>query len=117
MSNELDTQKLASAIKSKRGSSGLRITAGDIGTSASTLSRVEQGNLPDIETYIRICKWLEVSTDYFATNTEENSLRSDEAEDIVVHLRASQTLSPTTASALIEMIQLAYNQADSGSEK
>ena len=117
MSSELDTQKLASAIKSKRGSSGLRITAEEIGTSASTLSRVEQGNLPDIETYIRICKWLEVSTDYFTMDIEGSPLKSDEAEDIVVHLRASQTLSPSTASALIEMIQLAYSQASSENKK
>lgn len=114
MSAELDTQRLAAAIKSKRGSAGLRSTAEVIGTSASTLSRVEQGNLPDIETYIRICKWLEVPTDHFTHKPSETLSKPDEFAELVVHLRASKTLPQATASALIEMINLAYSQAQIG---
>jgi len=47
MSASLDTQKFSEMIKSKRGKIGLRQLATEIGISASTLSRVEQGNLPD----------------------------------------------------------------------
>lgn len=104
MSNSLDTLKLSEMIKSKRGKTGLRQLAAEIGISASTLSRVEQGNLPDIDTYIKICEWLGVSTEYFATkqivlNTQHN---------VVAHLRADRTLPPAVAEALIQMINIAY---------
>lgn len=33
---------------------------GEIGISKATLSRIERGSLPDIETFIKICNWLQV---------------------------------------------------------
>lgn len=35
----------------------LRFAAKQIGVSASTLSRIECGEKPDIDTFFRICKW------------------------------------------------------------
>ena len=53
-------------IKSKRGKKGLRETSKEIGNlSAATLSRIEQGKLSDFETFILVCKWLDVPTDTF----------------------------------------------------
>lgn len=102
--SKIDTQKLSDMVKSKRAGTGLREAAKQIGdVSPSTLSRVEQGNLPDIDTYLQICKWLEVSTDYFtegAQNTTE--------KEIYAHLRADKALPKETAEALIKMIKLAY---------
>ena len=65
---------------------------------------MEQGNLPDIDTYIKLCEWLGVSTDYFTTNQNV----SDTQNDVVAHLRADRTLPPATAEALIQMIKIAY---------
>ena len=108
MSANLNTEKLAQMIRSKRGSIGLRITAKEIGNvSASTLSRIEQGNLPDIETYILLCKWLNVPTDYFVVSREHEEEKAPE-EQIVAHLRADKILDPKTAEALIQMITVAY---------
>jgi urease accessory protein UreF len=54
MNSTLDTALLAQMIKVKRGSMGLREAAQQIGDiSAATLSRMEQGKLPDVETFIR----------------------------------------------------------------
>ncbi len=53
MATSIDSSKLSHMIKSKRGKQGLRTTAKDIGISAPTLSRIEQGNLPDIDTYVK----------------------------------------------------------------
>jgi len=69
----------------------------------STLSRVEQGNLPDIDTYVKICNRLEVSTDFFTDSAEDTTERK-----IVAHLRADKALPKETAEALIKMIKLAY---------
>lgn len=108
MSSILDTKKLSEMIKSKRGSIGLRKLASQIGISASTLSRVEQGNLPDIDTYIKLCDWLDVSTDFFK-NDKDNNINVKGG--VIAHLRADKTLPSETAEALIQMINLAYASA------
>lgn len=51
---------LALSIKEKRGDRGLREVANEIGISHATLSRIENGKLPDIETFKKICEWLNV---------------------------------------------------------
>jgi transcriptional regulator with XRE-family HTH domain len=51
---------LAFQIKEKRGDRGLREVANEIGISHATLSRIENGKLPDIETFKKICEWLNV---------------------------------------------------------
>jgi transcriptional regulator with XRE-family HTH domain len=106
----LNTNLLSEMIKSKRGKRGLREISQEIGgISVSTLSRVENGNLPDIETYIRICKWLDVSTDYFAGEDVDVSKKQ---QVVVANLRADKTLPPELAEALIKMINLAYANVD-----
>ncbi len=105
MNTSLDTQRFSDMIKSKRGNKGLRVLASEIGISASTLSRIEQGNLPDIDTYLKLCEWLEVSTDYF---TKSNPNIENVQNGVIAHLRADKTLPPATAEALIQMINLAY---------
>ena len=106
MATSIDSSKLSHMIKSKRGKQGLRATAKDIGISAPTLSRIEQGNLPDIDTYVKICEWLNVSNDYFTSGEKEHN-----TQDLVVtSLRADKTLSPETVESLVNFINLAYNQ-------
>ncbi len=111
---ELNSALLAAMIKSKRGNRGLRETAKEIGSvSAPTLSRIENGNLPDIDTYFQICKWLDVPTDFFAGNsTGLEKKASNSKKELVAHLRADKTLPQSTAEALIEMINLAYAKLD-----
>jgi transcriptional regulator with XRE-family HTH domain len=109
--HSLNSALLADMIKSKRGKNGLRETATEIGgISAPTLSRIENGNLPDIDTYFRLCKWLDVPTDYFTIRTNKNADKKtiETKKEVIAHLRADKTLPPSTAEALIEMINLAY---------
>jgi len=109
MSTTLNTAEFSRMIKSKRGSKGLRILAQEISISPSTLSRIEQGNLPDIDTYLRLCNWLEVSSEYFLEKNKDDELKSQSG--VIAHLRADQTLPSETAEALIQMINLAYESA------
>ena len=107
MQSNIDISKLSSLIKSKRGNKGLRIAVKEIGDiSASTLSRIEQGSLPDLETFMRICKWLDVPQNVFQM---KKSKETSNKELIVAHLRAEKNLSKETTDALIQMINLAYN--------
>lgn len=113
MPSEVNTLLLATKLKNKRGRRGLREVAKEIGgVSASTLSRVEQGKLPDLEIFFKICKWLEINPDMFMSNSKKSEFSKDKEttqEKIAVHLRADKTLSKETADALIKMINLAYN--------
>ena len=104
--HSIDITALSKMIKSKRGDRGLREVAKEIGgVSVSTLSRVENGNLPDIDTYVQLCNWLEVSIDFFTTGLK----KADSKKQIVVaNLRADKTLPREIAEALIKMVNLAY---------
>lgn len=115
MANEIDIGKLARMIRAKRGTRGLRAIAKEIGgVSASTLSRVEQGKVPDLDTYIRLCKWLDVSADDFTLNKEPTNgeVEPSTPDVVAAHLRADRALDPQTAEALVTMIQLAYSAVD-----
>lgn len=105
--SSIDTMKLASMMKSKRGSRGLRDAALEIGgVSASTLSRIEQGKLPDIDTYIRICSWLGVSTEEFVVRMDGD----DQRQTITAHLRAPKELDKNIVESLLKMITVAYRE-------
>jgi transcriptional regulator with XRE-family HTH domain len=113
MDNLLDTEKFSSMLKSKRGSRGLRDVAQEIGNlSASTLSRIEQGKIPDIDTFIRICKWLSVSTEEFTLKKELNTEMKSNQEILLTHLKADKTLSSKTILALSHMINMAYENVE-----
>lgn len=119
MTSEIDIQELARSVRAKRGNRGLRSVAKEITetigeVSASTLSRVEQGKVPDLDTFIRLCKWLGLSTNDFAIlQVDLNSQVEGKTQDVVAaHLRADRTLAPKTVEALVTMIQMAYAAAE-----
>lgn len=109
MTTELDIDLLASRIKTKRGSQGLRSTASNIEISAATLSRIEQGKVPDVDTFIKICKWLGESTDTF-TQVKPRKGKSFNKQTIVAHLRAEKELDPDMVEIIASMIEKAYNK-------
>jgi transcriptional regulator with XRE-family HTH domain len=114
----LDTAKLAAAVRAKRGDIGLRDTVATIEKvsgkiSHATLSRVEQGKAPDVDTFLRLCRWLGMPPSEFsmATNGTRHAATKQSTQELVeAHLRADKTLSADTTHALVEMIRLAYRQ-------
>lgn len=112
----IDIEKFAQLVKNKRGRSNLRDIANEIGeVSISTLSRIEQGKIPDLSTYMKICEWLEVSPDEFAPNIQDKE--KSHKEEIYFHLRADQSLSQDVSVALTKMIELAYENSNILSNK
>lgn len=111
---QIDLERFSAEVKTKRGKQGLREVATEIGgVSAPTLSRIEQGNVPDLDTYIVICKWLGKSPKEFTigeTKEEEGSV----PKIIEARLRADKTLPKETVDALSRMIELAYEAAKAG---
>jgi transcriptional regulator with XRE-family HTH domain len=107
MSKKIDTVKLSNMIKAKRGDKGLREVSKAIGLSAPTLSRIEQGKVPDVETFMRLCEWLEVPADTFSKSSET---AHSGKKALIGHLRADKELEPDTVDLLIRMIDLAYSR-------
>jgi transcriptional regulator with XRE-family HTH domain len=108
MATTLNSDLLAGMIKERRGKRGLREISAEIGgVSPATLSRIEQGKIPDVDTFIKLCKWLETPTDTFIIDHSKAELKSNK-DHIVAHLRAERELKPSTVEMLLQMINMAY---------
>ncbi len=105
--SKLTIQRIGIEIKNKRGTKGLRETAKIIGVSAATLSRIESGKQPDLDTFVKICKWLEINPSEILSFEETQPFSSDDVNNnsfTSAHLRANRELSPETASHLTQAI-------------
>lgn len=101
--DRLTLESLKQKLVEKRGTRGIREVADEIQVSPSTLSRVERGFLPDLETFAKICKWLNVDPG------EVLGIKpSDQRNSIAVHFKKDQEINDTTAQSLAEMIKHAY---------
>ena len=96
----LPIEELGRLIAIKRGGRGVRAAAADVGTSPATLSRVENGHMPDLETFAKICRWLEKDPREFL-GLEDSGRAPRQA---VIHFRKKKTVTPETAVALGELI-------------
>lgn len=106
---KLTLQQLGDRLRRERGQRGMREVAGEIGVSSATLSRVERGNLPDLDTFRKICRWLDLDP---AAILGLQKIRAGEEEDTAVtaHFRADQTVSTELAQALAQMILAAQKK-------
>lgn len=93
-------EQLGRRILEKRGATGIRAVANEIGISPATLSRVERGKLPDLETFQKICRWLDVNPGEILGVKATKTPR----EETQVHFRKRPAISEDTASALAKMV-------------
>lgn len=96
-------ENLGTVVSKKRGNRGLRATAREIGTSAPTLSRIESGKMPDLQTFRKLCRWLEIDPGTILNIAPQ---KLAETPDMIAsaHLKAKQEISPATARALAKVI-------------
>jgi|SRR5882757_3253563 len=94
-------ERLAKRIKERRAGKGIRETASEVGVSPATLSRVENGKIPDLETFSKICRWLgEDPAIYLGM---EPATRST-TPTVRVHFKKGAAIKKDSARALGEMI-------------
>jgi transcriptional regulator with XRE-family HTH domain len=98
----LPIEELGRLIARKRGSRGIRAAALEADVSSATLSRVENGNLPDLATFAKICRWLEVDPSRFLGVDRPTS--ETNPERAVAHFRKKATVSKETATSLGALI-------------
>ena len=105
---------LGRKLREKRGNRGIRAVAVEVGTSPATLSRVERGHLPDLETFGKVCRWLGVDPgEVLRFKKPRAGLEGGTAA--AVHFKKDHTVSPNTAGALAKLI-LAAQRAVLASE-
>lgn len=92
---------LGPMIRRKRGSRGIRAAAADAEVSSATLSRVENGHLPDLATFAKICRWLEVDPAIFLG---VEPISANPEPRVVAHFRKKRTVAPETAESLGALI-------------
>jgi len=62
---KFDTKKFAMALELSRGRKSLRKASSLMGISSATLYRLENGQLPDMTTFVKCCQYMDVELDYF----------------------------------------------------
>ncbi len=95
--------ELSLKLKQKRGNRGIREVANEIGIGHATLSRIESGKQPDLDTFTKVCKWLEIDPNSILGFRKKQSAGND-AQMPVAHFRAEKTMSTATANHLAELI-------------
>ena len=99
---KITLQNLGPLLKEERGKRGIREVAKEIGISSATLSRVERGKLPDLDTFTKICNWLSIDPGEVLGCKPQQKKANSSA--IYAHYRADKNLSPNAANALAKMI-------------
>lgn len=88
-------------LAAKRGVRGVRAAAAEAQVSSATFSRVENGHMPDLETFAKLCRWLDRDPrEFLGMNPGDTSTRPN----AVVHFKKKKTVKPETAVALGELI-------------
>jgi transcriptional regulator with XRE-family HTH domain len=97
---KLTLQTLGRKLLEKRGELGVREVSAKIGISPATLSRVERGYLPDLDTFGKVCRWLNIDPgEVLGIRTGVKRMPK-----VAVHFRKDRELAPKTAHALAQLI-------------
>lgn len=97
---EIALRELGAELKDYREENelSLRAVAGETGISASTLSRLERGHVPDLETVEALADFLGITVRTAAGSTDSGRLDAEGlSRQIRVHLRANKNLSEEAA--------------------
>ncbi len=105
--------KLGKLLMERRGNEGVREFAKKLGISPATLSRVENGKLPDLETFSKICDKLGLDPAEILQVGKKSPMGGAPTAPISahVHFRADPQQNPTAAQDLAKLILAAQRHA------
>lgn len=110
-------ESLGALVRDKRGRRKLRETAAEIGISPSTLMRVENGRIPDVETFGKLCHWLALDPGSFLgfePKQDSGAVTAAPFTSISAHYKTDQNPQPATVQALAQMMLLAMRMQPEG---
>lgn len=89
------------ALRTRRGDLGLREVATETGVSASTLSRIENGEIPDLQTFLVLSSWTgwPVAAFFHQDQVRDTVRLVEEA------LREDEVLSPEVIDAFLVLLR------------
>ena len=105
---QITPKTLGKLLQQKRGSMGIRAAAGEIGISAATLSRIEHGRVPDLDTLRKVCQWLDVDPAGYLGEASKN--RQEGLSSLQVVFKKDRAVTQATSRALGKLILAAYRQ-------
>lgn len=100
-------ESLGALVREKRGQQKLRETARDIGIGPATLMRVENGRIPDVTTFGKLCKWLGTDPGTFLGFDGVAQGKGATTSSISVHFRSDKSPESDTVKALAQMVLFA----------
>jgi transcriptional regulator with XRE-family HTH domain len=107
--------QLGKLVMERRGSEGLREFAKKLGVSPATLSRVENGKLPDLETFSKICDKLDLDPAEILQVGKKPAAHSKSTAAspmaVNVHFKADPHQDPEAAQDLAKLILAAQKHA------
>jgi len=110
---QFDQVRFFECVESQRRADGLswRQLAGQLSLSPSTFSRLSQGKRPDVDTFIKLLAWLDrPASDFYAENGAPRTGSRDTVGAIAESLRDDPALTSENASALEEIMRVAYHR-------
>ena len=105
----LQLDALVAALDSERQAKGLswRQLAIAAGVSASTLTRMQQGKSPDVNTFSALTTWLDIPAERFYSDQKARPLQDDQMAVISTLLRGKKKMSPKAVKAFQELVSAA----------
>jgi transcriptional regulator with XRE-family HTH domain len=114
--SRLDVAALYVTLDSERQQRRLswRQLANEAGVGPSTLSRMAQGNRPDVDSFVALVQWLGVPAEQFMRGGEADISRTAAvpAQAVASLLRADKDLDPDSAAAIDDILQAAMRLAE-----
>jgi len=98
----LDIAEFGRLLAAKRGGRGVRAVALEAEVSSSTYSRVENGHMPDLETFAKLCRWLDRNPAEFLGVEVGN--QSQGVSSTRAHFKKKRVVRKETAEGLGELI-------------
>jgi transcriptional regulator with XRE-family HTH domain len=108
--NQLHVDALVAALDAERSARGFswRQLAKDAGVSPSTLTRMQQGKSPDVNTFSALTRWLDIPAERFYAETSQQSAPEDPLAVISALLRGKKKMNPKAVAALQELVNAAF---------
>jgi|SRR5208282_647160 len=110
-SPRLDVESLIAALNAEREDRGLswRKLAFEAGVNPSSLTRMQQGKLPDVNTFTALIHWLRMPADQFmASGLDSTSPKPNPMAVVSTLLRGKREMTPEALKALDELVQAAF---------
>lgn len=107
----LDVESLIAALNAERESRGLswRKLGQETGVSPSSLTRMQQGKLPDVNTFTALTHWLRIPAEHFMASDEKvNNAEPSPMAVVSTLLRGKREMTPEALKALDELVQAAF---------